>query len=753
MSQLRLALVIHNHQPIGNFDGVFEQAYQDSYKPFLDMLAEFPSLAVTLHNSGSLLEWLAEHRPEYLDQIRELADRGQVEIIGGPFYEPILSSIPQRDRIGQIQQYSRYLEKLFGQPVRGMWVPERVWEQSFARDIVDAGIEYTVLDDSHFRSAGHTPEELTSHFLTEDEGRLLQVFPVSEPLRYAIPFDDVHKSIEILREQFERTPNSVAVFGDDGEKFGTWPGTRESVYEEGWLRSFFQLLQDNSEWLKVATLAECVENLMPAGRTYLPDSSYREMNEWVLPAERQKSLLSLRRDKEKNDPDWPELSNFVRGGCWRNFRNKYPEANEMYSRMLGISERLEKLSHADTEREYADRLSEARTALYRGQCNCSYWHGAFGGLYLPHLRNAVYTQFIEADTILEQVDRAMNATGTSTATGTATSGTSTSGMSTDKWVEVESGDFNLDARPEVRLTGDRLAAFLSPAQGGHLYELDIRAIRHNLLATLNRRPEIYHEAIRQAADPDGNGEDLNAASIQKEILCKQPNLDQKLVYDDWPRKALVDHFLQPGLSLEEFQAGQGHVSDFHNGVYQSLLKRSRERVEACFARRGRIASSLVQVTKSVVLESAKGAALQIRYDLEDLPVGMPIHFAIEFNFAGLPGGAHDRYYYDHTGQQQGRLDETLTQPHCERIGLVDEWLGVDVSLDFPMPCSCWAFPIETVSQSEAGFEPVHQSCCVIPHWEFVVPEDGRWSVELTLGIDTSAALARELGKPATQRSV
>lgn len=127
MSQLRLALVIHNHQPIGNFDGVFEQAYQDSYKPFLDLLAEFPSLAITLHNSGSLLEWLVEHRPEYLDQIRELADRGQIEIIGGPFYEPILASIPQRDRIGQIQQYSRYLEKLFGQPVRGMWVPERVW--------------------------------------------------------------------------------------------------------------------------------------------------------------------------------------------------------------------------------------------------------------------------------------------------------------------------------------------------------------------------------------------------------------------------------------------------------------------------------------------------------------------------------------------------------------------------------------------------------------------------------------------------
>ena len=742
MSQLRLALVIHNHQPIGNFDNIFEQAYQDSYKPFLDLLAEFPSLAITLHNSGSLLEWLVEHRPEYLDQIRELADRGQIEIIGGPFYEPILASIPQRDRIGQIQQYSKYLENLFGQPVRGMWVPERVWEQSFARDIVDAGIEYTVLDDAHFRSAGHTSDELTSYILTEDEGRLLQIFPVSEPLRYAIPFDDVHKSIEILHEQFERNPSSVAVFGDDGEKFGTWPGTKEAVFEEGWLRNFFQLLEDSGEWLKVATMAECVENLMPAGRTYLPDSSYREMTEWVLPADRQKVLLSLRKDKEKNDPDWPELSNFVRGGCWRNFRNKYPEANEMYARMLGISERLEKLTNASIDREYADQLSEARTALYRGQCNCSYWHGAFGGLYLPHLRHAVYTHFIAADTILEKVERSMKS---------STNGVV--GASPDRWVEVESKDFNLDARPEVRVAGDRLAAYFSPAVGGHLYELDIRAIRHNLLATLNRRPEIYHEAIRQAAKPDSNGDDLNAANIQGEIKCKQENLDQKIAYDNWPRKALVDHFLQPGLSLEDFQAGKGHVSDFHSGVYQSLLKRSRERVEACFARRAPLASYSVQITKSVSLETAKGASLQIRYDLEDLPVGMPIHFAVEFNLAGLPGGADDRYYYDHTGQRQGRLDETLNQPHCERIGLVDEWLGVDVSLEFPMPCSCWAFPIETVSQSEGGFETVQQACCVVPHWEFVVPEDGRWSFELTLGIDTSAAQARELCKTVEPRAV
>lgn len=733
MAQLRLALVIHNHQPIGNFDDVCHQAFHDAYKPFLDVLSDFPNLALTLHNSGSLLEWLVEHRPEYLDQVRGLLERGQLEIIGGPFYEPILSGIPQRDRVGQTKAYSAFLEQHFGQKPRGMWVPERVWEQSFTKDLVDAGIEYTVLDDYHFHCAGLTDEELSSYFVTEDEGRILKIFPVAERLRYCIPFQAPEESIHFLRGIFETNPDAVVTFGDDGEKFGTWPETYRTCYEEGWLRRFFQMLSDNGEWLKVATLSECVDNVVPAGRIYLPDSSYREMTEWVLPPARQKTLLGLRQKKQNEDPDWNELSPFVRGGFWRNFRTKYPEANEMYSRMLTVSNRLAELEAADTERDFADRLNEARIDLYRGQCNCSYWHGAFGGLYLPHLRHAVYRHLIAADTILEQVGRSLD--GSAPADGP------------DRWVRIEAADYDCDARKEIRLSGDRLVAFLSPSRGGHLYELDIRNIRQNLLGTLNRRPEIYHEAIIQAATGEGD-DGLNAASIQGEIKCKQENLHEKIAYDSYPRKALVDHFLRPGLSLEDFRNGRGFEGDFHTGVYQSLLRRSRDRVEVDLARRGLLASYEVQLTKTVALDQTHGGALEISYRLENLPPGMPIHFGIEFNLSGLPDGADDRYYYDLQGQRLGQLQSVLSLNDCQRIGLVDEWLGVDVSLDVSKPGGLWTFPIETVSQSEGGFETVHQACCLVPHWEFVTPKDGVWTVDLTLGIDTSAAQARELSKAA-----
>ncbi len=131
--RIRLILALHNHQPVGNFDHIFQQAFEDSYNPFLEVFSRYESLKMSLHVSGSLMEWLAANQPAYIDRLAELVDRGQIEIIGGAFFEPILAMIPGRDRIGQIRSYTRWLQNRLGATVRGMWIPERVWEQSLYR--------------------------------------------------------------------------------------------------------------------------------------------------------------------------------------------------------------------------------------------------------------------------------------------------------------------------------------------------------------------------------------------------------------------------------------------------------------------------------------------------------------------------------------------------------------------------------------------------------------------------------------------
>jgi 4-alpha-glucanotransferase len=708
---IRFIFVLHNHQPVGNFDHVFEQAYQDSYRPMLDVFERYEGLKMGLHTSGPLMEWLDANHSDYLDRVARLVAAGRIEIIGGAFYEPILSMIPRRDRVGQIQNFSRWIQQRFATRVRGMWIPERVWEQSLTSDLVSAGIGYTILDDFHFKNAGRTEDELHGYYLTEDDGNLLAVFPGSEPLRYMIPFKEPQETIDYLGRIAEQRPGSIVLFGDDGEKFGAWPETHKHVYDDGWLVRLFDLLSANESWIKVVTPSEALDSAPPIDRIYLPEGSYREMTEWVLPTDQLADYVEVRRELE-HDPRWPRIAKFVRGGFWRNFRVKYPEAGEMYSRMMMVSRRLQSTLDSGIAPELVE---QARTHLYRSQCNCGYWHGAFGGVYLPHLRNAVYHELIQADNLLDR------------ATGRP-----------DTWVELSSDDYNFDGRQEAELANDKLMALFAPSRGGQMYELDVRSIGHNLLATLTRQPEAYHRKIVPGADGRND-----VAGVSDRVIFKHEGLDSRLQYDNHPRKSLLDHFYDLDATLDAVAWGQSvERGDFLARTYEAKLRRNPTRMQIQLGTQGHAFDVPVRITKNVTLE-AGSSTLEIAYLLEDLPQGRPLHFAVELNLAGLPAGADDRYFYGHGRHRLGQLDTRLDLHDVQELGLVDEWLGIDVNVALSRRSGLWTFPVASVSQSEGGFELVHQSVVVQPHWIVEPDADGRWQVIMHLSMDTTLAESRQ----------
>jgi alpha-amylase len=703
---LRFVFALHNHQPVGNFDGVFEQAYRDSYGPFLDLLEQYPEIPLSLHTSGCLMEWLVERKPDYLDRLRKLVERGQIEIMGGGFYEPILTMIPRRDRIGQIRTYTAYLQDLFQTKIRGMWVPERVWEPNLVSAIAEAGIEYTVLDDYHFKQAGLEEENLTGYYLSEDEGRLLRVFPNSEPLRYLIPWKNPEDSFAYLGQLASRVPDAVVVCADDGEKFGGWPETHTHCFTNGWLRRFFDGLRHSRHWLNLCTFSKALDNAPPRGKIYLPDSSYREMTEWALPLPRLEAYIRLVRELER-DAHSAKIKRFLRAGFWRNFKVKYPETQEMYARMMQISKELEEAPHQ------SDELKNAYQKLYRAQCNCSWWHGAFGGLYLPHLRNAVYHHLIAAENAwLKTQQRPKD------------------------WLECRVEDLNLDGAAEVCLQNSRLAAFFAPSAGGSLYEFDLRIICHNLLASLSRRPEVYHESIVKHV----RGEHHDAGpGIPDRVIFKQAGLERQLQYDTYLRKSLIDHFFEPKATLEQIASLHAvEVGDFVSGKYQKQVHQDRDGVHLSLERTGQAGGAIVKITKGITLRPGADS-LQIHYVLEQVPKDKKLRFGVEFNFAGMAAGADDRYFY-HAGQDRaGQLQTLQNLTNADRIGLVDEWLGLDASLTLSKPGGIWAFPIQTVSQSEGGFELVHQSTAVMPHWLIEPDAKGCWEVNINLNLDVSRA--------------
>ena len=242
MDKMNLLLAIHCHQPVGNFGIIFSKAYETAYLPFIEVLEKHPNIKISLHYSGSLLDWLKLTHPEFLKKIRSLVKRGQVEILAGGYYEPILSLIPQSDAQAQIEMLKKEIKDLFSWQADGCWLSERIWEPKLPLILNKAGIKWTIVDDSHFESAGLNPENLSGYYISEEEAMPLALFPASEKLRYFIPFELPRQTLDYLRNLYETQKSRCVCFADDGEKFGLWPETNKWVYQQGWLEDFFNAL-------------------------------------------------------------------------------------------------------------------------------------------------------------------------------------------------------------------------------------------------------------------------------------------------------------------------------------------------------------------------------------------------------------------------------------------------------------------------------------------------------------------------------
>ena len=312
--RIGLALTLHNHQPVGNFGWVIAETYDRAYLPMLDALDRHAGVNVALHYTGPLLSWLRVERPEFLERLAALVARGQVEIVGGGWYEPVLASLPERDRIAQLRRMADELEGQFGIRPQGAWLAERVWEPDLPTALVDGGYRWTILDDAHFRAAAIPEEALWGPYTTDDQGKVLIVYGTEQGLRYHIPFSPVESVIGHLRDHATEGGDRVGTMGDDGEKFGAWPTTYEHCWTNGWVDQFFSALEANADWLQTVTPSRWLADHAPIGRVYLPTGSYAEMGEWALPAD--EALAYSKAVHEARDAGRPEIR-WLRGAIWR----------------------------------------------------------------------------------------------------------------------------------------------------------------------------------------------------------------------------------------------------------------------------------------------------------------------------------------------------------------------------------------------------------------------------------------------------
>ncbi|HVY04552.1 MAG TPA: alpha-amylase/4-alpha-glucanotransferase domain-containing protein [Burkholderiales bacterium] len=500
--KVSLLFGVHAHQPAGNFEHVIDDAHARCYKPFIETVHGYPDFKLSVHFSGWLLDYLLKRYPADMAKLREMVARGQVEMFGGGDTEPVLASIPERDRRSQLKALSDRLDGSLGQRPSGAWLTERVWESSVASSLADSNIRYVTVDDYHFLCAGRNAAELTGYFSTEESGRRLDLFPISEALRYRIPFSTAPEAIQYLESLATEDGAAAAIYFDDIEKLGIWPETYVWVYEKQWLKQFIEGVLASPS-IEPALYRDFHSQQRSRGVMYLPTTSYIEMNEWTLNADRADRFAELVQ-REKDQQRYEQNKPFLRGGIWRNFMSRYAESNWMHKRMQQLSERLHALGDRATP--------QMREQLHLAQANDAYWHGLFGGIYLPHLRRAVWNGIVALEALLDQAAPR----------------------------NAQVGDPDLDGYDEFFLGNGILQAVIRDDGLGAIHEFDAYALRHNFGDTLARRPEHYYRKIRDHRGQEGEHHGSGIASAHDRVNFRHPVSPEDLEPDALPRALFID---------------------------------------------------------------------------------------------------------------------------------------------------------------------------------------------------------------------
>jgi len=670
MSKVYFLFGIHNHQPVGNDSFVFNEAFENCYWPFLEVLKKFPRIKCNIHISGPLYDWILTNHKEFIKTLKEMSKKGQIEIVSGGYYEPILSVISDKDKFAQIRLMNDFIKKEFGKKPSGMWLAERVWEPQLASIICEAGLKYTFLDDVHFRGAGIQNKELSGYYFTEDSAKPIAVFPINKTLRFKIPFSKTEEAIAMLKSFSQNKKDVLITFFDDGEKFGSWPRTYDWIYKKKWLEKFFKLLVQNNKTIETITASEALKKFSPnKDLVYLSCSSYREMDEWAMEPE---EFFYYNKLKEyikihKKHSEAKQFKNFIRAGFFRNFFRKYPRLNYMHKKMLYLSENI----HEAETRHCLVSTKDKKIFqhLWMSQCNCGYWHGLFGGFYLGNIRAAIYENLIKAEKELDK-KFAKNS------------------------LIMKKADIDLDGLTETVVKNKHLICAFSK-RGGTLLELGYKDRNFNLLNTITRKKELCHRKIK---DNDKN----------------------KIIYDKYERLGLVDHLLNKKITASDFDE-QRNFTTLSDSVYKLDINKIVE-TRQCLVSTTRDDKSKHEKESVILnykynnknLEFAKKitlsekAEIKTKYIFQKNALLKKYDFGVEYNifFQSL----QDVTFCAKKSKVVLKRKRIFRKINCLKIS--DRFKNIYLRFDFS-EADVFIIPIYSIASSQAGFEKSFQQASIL----------------------------------------
>ena len=422
LDKMQLLLGCCFSPPIHAGEEELEEYYRSSVKPFLAVAYRFPDVPLTLYFSGPLLEWLQNQHSEYLTALSEMMRRKQVEILGGGYYDPLLPLIPPTDRLGQIEELTTLVRKQLGRRPRGLWLTKGVWDPGLVVHLTGSGMEYTFLEESDFRRAGVAPQQIGLPRLTEQQGRLLTVFPYHQELAQKIQEGDFEPFVTLVPSRRRKDRQLLSVFlCVDSDADGAFFSRAENGLE-----SFLQLIRSFYPEIEAVTASGFLKkNQQALERSYFSGTTFEDL---------------CRRT------GFP-----VRAGSqsWKQFLAHDEAANQLYNKMVYVHLLVSSL------RGDKYRKKSAYDDLWRSQNWLAYLGGASPESVAAH-RQKSFAALLNAEALLRDKTRFEPS--------------------------LTSQDFDLDGVREFLFQGRSYNLYVDPV-GGQVFEWDVLDKPWNYIGT------------------------------------------------------------------------------------------------------------------------------------------------------------------------------------------------------------------------------------------------------------------------------
>lgn len=376
MSQVHICYSLKSSRIGPEQKEIFEKDYENVYKPAAKFLYSHPEFRMSFAFNGVQIDFLQKEYPEFIEILRELISRRQIEILGGGYYDPAFPLLFPMDRTGQIEFLTSTLRSATGKRPRGITLCASIWDYSLVSCFYNCGMDYVLLDDSLI------PDEKQKFvpLIMSDKGKTISILPLYQEFKPEIQ-DDPRDYLNLISKKIAKSSKNSPKPLKECVKGLNIQFTHEefqSLLRSGYLEKLYREICEKKDFFDFATPITLVKEAKLRIPVYIASGMSREVGQWGIEPYR----------AVKADRHYP-VSIY-------DFFQIYPQSRALYDRMLYVS-MLVNQSHGDKLRK-----TSAREKLWEAQNGDGFICTSKGAFVSATYRQQAYKKLTEAEKIARQ---------------------------------------------------------------------------------------------------------------------------------------------------------------------------------------------------------------------------------------------------------------------------------------------------------------------------------------------------------------